>query len=89
MSCLTNVNNNESVNDCSYNVNLVDNFDMNVQSNQDNLLYNVHNHTGSTGDSQLLCNISSKMADEFTNSQGQSSYPQVTTQHNRGGWDHI
>ena len=85
MSCLTNVNDNGSVNECSYNSNSVDNFDMNVQSNQDNLLHNVHNHSGSTGDSQLLCDISSKMADEFTNSRDQLSHPQVTTQHNRGG----
>ena len=62
---------------------------MNVQSNQHYLSYNVHNQTGSTGDSQLLCNMSSKMVDEFTNIRGQLSYPQVTTQHNRGGGSYL
>ena len=56
-----------------------------MQNNQHYLSHNVHNQTCNAGDYQSLCNMSSKMADEFTNIRGQSSYPQVTTQHNRGG----
>ena len=85
MSCLTNVGDYESVNDCLYNDNLNNNFKMSVQSNDDNLLCNDHNHTCNAGHSQQLFNPFSKAADEFPNIRGELSRPQVTIQHNRGG----
>ena len=58
---------------------------MNVKSDDDNLLCNEYNHVCNAGKSQQLFHHVNKTADEFPNIRGESSRPQVTTQHNRGG----
>ena len=85
MNALTNVGDYESINDCCYNDVSNNNVNMNVQSDNDNLLCNDHNYIYDAGNFQPLFHQSHKAADEFPNIRGESSRPQVTTQHNRGG----